>query len=138
MDRRVLRSSAGFTLIEIMVVVVILGILATLVASNVIGEPDKAREQSARSEIGAFADAVVRYRLAHTTVPESFEDLAGADGKPRYVDAQQLPPVDPWGTDYRFELREGEVYIASNGKDLLPDTGDDITTRNYKVRKRRG
>ena len=122
------RHERGFTLVEIMVVVVILGLLATLVAQNVIGNLFVASETKAKSDVGTIAAAIKTYQLRNAgAAPESIEELLKKDARGNaYLDAYSK---DPWGQDYQIR-RSGDgmnqVYVVSFGPDKREDTEDDI------------
>ncbi len=119
---------AGFTLIEVMVVVVILGILAALVVPRVLSRPDEARIVAARQDIGALGQALKLYRLDNQAYPTTEQGLQALVEKPTttpaapnwkpggYIDRL---PKDPWGNDYRYLSPgvRGEVDIFSLGRD---------------------
>lgn len=113
----------GFSLIEIMVVVVIMGILAALVVPNVMDRPDQARAIAARQDVASIQQALKLYRLDHgryPTVEQGLDILAGGpDGKSRYMDRV---PRDPWGTPYQYLNPgvRGEVDVFSLGADGKP------------------
>ncbi|HUH40048.1 MAG TPA: type II secretion system major pseudopilin GspG [Castellaniella sp.] len=112
----------GFSLIEIMVVVVIMGVLAALVVPNVMDRPDQARVIAARQDIGAIMQALKLYRLDHGRYPTSAQGLAAlAEGRgpgqsSRYMDHL---PNDPWGTPYQYLNPgvHGEIDVFSLGAD---------------------
>lgn len=128
-------AAAGFTLVEIMVVIVILGLLATLVVQNVVGASDTARIQTAKSNCVGIANNVRLYRTTKGRLPDSLEVLTSPDekGKPWYMENL---PKDPWDRDY--ELRPGNTpddwEIISLGPDGLAGTEDDISNRVQKDR----
>lgn len=115
----------GFSLIEIMVVVVIMGVLAALIVPNIMGRPDQARGVAARQDIGALMQALKLYRLDNGNYPNAELGLqalvarqtAGQpDSRRSYMD--QLPN-DPWGTPYQY-LNPGvnaEIDVFSLGAD---------------------
>src|SRR5690606_25519636 len=92
----------GFSLIEIMVVVVIMGVLAALVVPNVMDRPDQARSIAAKQDVGAIMQALKLYRLDHGRYPSVTEGLdvfVGKQGKgTRYMDRV---PNDPWNRPYQ-------------------------------------
>jgi general secretion pathway protein G len=118
----------GFTLIEIMVVVVILGILATLVVPKIMGRPDEARVVAAKQDIAAVMQALNLYRLDNSRYPTSEQGLQALVERPvveplpgNYKQGGYLSrvPVDPWGSKYQF-LNPGihaEIDILSFGAD---------------------
>ncbi|KEQ18070.1 type II secretion system major pseudopilin GspG [Endozoicomonas numazuensis] len=101
----------GFTLIEIMVVVVILGILAALVAPNILSRPDQAKVTVARSDIEAIAQALELYRLDNGHYPSTDQGLEALVKKPTLSPIPQRwnpegylkkKPMDPWGNPYLY------------------------------------
>lgn len=123
------RTEAGFTLVEIMVVIVILGLLATMVARNVIGAGDEARETKAKTDVRMIADSVGSYRAKNGKLPPDLQTLATKDERGR-SELMELPK-DPWGNDYL--LREGDTprdfEVLSLGPDGIENTDDDITSK---------
>jgi general secretion pathway protein G len=122
------RQNSGFTLIEIMVVVVILGILATLVVPKIMGRPDEARAVAARQDIASVMQALNLYRLDNSRYPSTEQGLQALVEQPT---SEPLPrnykqggylskvPVDPWGNKYQY-LSPGinsEVDVMSMGAD---------------------
>lgn len=122
------RWQRGFTLIEIMVVVVILGILAALVVPKVMGRPDEARIVAAKQDIQALAQALKLYRLDNQRYPTSAQGLLALVQRPSvaplapnwkpggYLDRL---PKDPWGHEYLYlnPGLHGEIDILSYGAD---------------------
>jgi len=125
-------AQAGFTLVEIMVVIVILGLLATMVAKNVIGASDEARDTKAMTDVRTIADAVRMFRTKNGKLPESLEAMATKDERGR-SELEELPK-DPWGNDYimREGDRGGEFEIISMGRDGQESTEDDISSKAKK------
>ncbi|QHM70222.1 type II secretion system major pseudopilin GspG [Mixta intestinalis] len=130
-------TQAGFTLLEIMVVIVILGILASLVVPNLMGNKDKADRQKAISDIIALESALDMYRLDNHRYPTNEQGLEALVVKPTvdpippsYPEGGYIRrlPKDPWGNAYR--LRQpgefGVVDILSAGADGEYGTDDDI------------
>ncbi|MFJ2989048.1 type II secretion system major pseudopilin GspG [Collimonas sp. NPDC087041] len=121
----------GFTLIEIMVVVVIMGILAALVVPKLMGRTDDARIQAARQDIGTLMQALKLYKLDNQRYPTTEQGLQALVTKPTsgpaangwktggYIDKL---PKDPWGNPYQFLSPgiKGEVDIFSYGADGQP------------------
>jgi len=125
-------SERGFTLVEIMVVIVILGLLATLVARNVMGASDEARETTAKMNCTMLADSIRSYYSKNGVLPETLDELWEKDEKGR----SELEPVgdDPWGTPY--ELLPGDTprdfEVISCGPDQQPETEDDISNKTNR------
>lgn len=121
----------GFTLIEVMVVVVILGILAAIVVPRIMDRPDEARITKVRSDIRALESALNLYRLDNFNYPSTDQGLRALverpSGQPEarnwraggYMDRL---PTDPWGNPYQYVNpgRQGDIDIYSFGADGRP------------------
>lgn len=122
------RQRNGFTLIEVMVVVAILAILASLIVPKVIGRPDEARVVAAKQDIATLMQALKLYRLDNNRYPTTEQGLAALVAAPSTapVPTNWKPggylerlPRDPWGNPYRYlnpGLR-GEIDVFSFGAD---------------------
>jgi general secretion pathway protein G len=121
----------GFTLLEVMVVVVILGILAALVVPKIIGRPDEARSIAARQDIASLMQALKLYRLDNQRYPSTEQGLQALVARP--ASAPLAPnwktggyverlPRDPWGNPYQYLNPgvRGELDVFSNGADGAP------------------
>ena len=118
----------GFTLIEIMVVVVILGILATIIVPKIMGRPDDARRTKASVDIKSVETALNMYRLDSGSYPSTEQGLEALINKPA---SGQIPrtwrtggylpklPRDPWGTEYLYLSPgvHGDYDLFSYGSD---------------------
>lgn len=124
-------TEGGFTLIEIMVVVVILGILAALVVPKIMSRPDEARIVAARQDISGIMQALKLYKLDNYRYPTTEQGLQALVSKPGtppvpanwkaggYLDKL---PRDPWGQPYQYLSPgvHGEVDVFSLGADGAP------------------
>ncbi|MDO8271879.1 MAG: type II secretion system major pseudopilin GspG [Gammaproteobacteria bacterium] len=118
----------GFTLLELMVVVVILGILAALVVPKIISRPDDARVMAARQDIASIMQALRLYKLDTQQYPSTEQGLQALIERPtgnpvpeNWKNGGYLErlPDDPWGTPYRFlnPGLYGEIDVFSLGAD---------------------
>lgn len=122
------RARAGFTLIELMVVIVILGMLVALVGPRLIGQTDKAKVQTARTQIANFAMALKLYKLEFGSYPKSGEGLKALveNGKENFLE-QDAVPDDPWGNPYLYTAPGSSGHdfeIVSYGEDGSPGGSD--------------
>lgn len=128
--RRALRGSAqkraGFTLVELMVVIVIIGLLATVVAINVLPSQDRAMVGKARADISVLEQAIETYRLDNLTFPDDLQALvappAGLARPERYRQGGYVRrlPEDPWGNPYQYRrpsTHGGQFDVFSLGAD---------------------
>ena len=122
---RRLQSNAGFTLIEIMVVVFILGLLVTLVAPNIIGKTDDARLVKAGADIKAIEQALHLYKLDTGRYPSGGDGIQALVGGNQVNPEGYLPksPVDPWGNPYVYNSDGQSFVVKSYGADGT-DGGD--------------
>jgi len=135
----------GFTLIEVMVVIVILGILAALVVPRVMNRPDEARTLKAKQDMRTLEGALNLYRLDNYDYPSTDQGLEALVQKPTtspeprhwkdggYIDRL---PKDPWGEAYQY-LRPGEhgdIDIYTLGADRQPGgDGNDADIGNWDL-----
>jgi general secretion pathway protein G len=111
-----LRRQRGMTLVEIMVVLVILGLIATAVVVAVVPKLAEARHDRAVLDISNIQQALDLYKIKKGTYPDT------ASGLKVLVDTQNLPtmPKDPWGNDYTYMNEGGKPNIISYGADGQP------------------
>ena len=106
--QRAVRGQAGFTLLEIMVVVAILGLLAAFIVPNVIGQGDKAKVDLAKANMTGIANALDFYKLDNKKYPTTEQGLQALVTKPEgasnWNPSGYLPklPEDPWGNEYVY------------------------------------
>ena len=131
----------GFTLLEIMVVIVILGVLAAMVVPNLIGNKDKADVQKVKSDIIALENALDMYKLDNSVYPTTDQGLEALVTEPSASPAPRnyredgyikRLPQDPWGNDYILNSpgEKGKIDVLSVGLDGEEGTDDDIGTWN--------
>lgn len=138
------RSQQGFTLIEVMVVIAIIGIMATLIVPQIMSKPDEARVIAAKQDINSIVQALKLYRLDIGRYPTTEQGLSALVAKPTsepiprnwkpsgYVDRL---PKDPWGFAYQYSNpgTRGEIDVFSLGADNKPGgTGFDADLGNWQ------
>lgn len=124
-----MNKQSGFSLIEIMVVVVILGILASIVVPKIMGRPDEARVIKAKQDVMSIENALDLYRLDNGFYPSTDQGLVALVEKPSSnpqpnnwkVYLKKLPK-DPWGRDYLYlnPGQHGEIDVFTLGADGQP------------------
>ncbi|HEX6376526.1 MAG TPA: type II secretion system major pseudopilin GspG [Allosphingosinicella sp.] len=110
------RNEKGFTLVELMVVIVIIGLLATVVIINVLPATDKAAATKAKADVATLEQGVEMYRLNKLRYPNAAEGLQAVSAE-GYI---KRLPKDPWGNPYLYAApgREGRAFdIYSHGAD---------------------
>lgn len=133
------KRNAGFTLLELLVVVVIIGLLASYVGPKYFAQIGKSEAAVAKAQITAFEKALDTYRIDVGRFPTSEEGLAGLLENPSANTKWNGPylkksiPVDPWGRPYRYlsPAKDKDFEIISYGKDgQAGGTGDDADISN--------
>jgi general secretion pathway protein G len=124
--RPILLVQRGFTLIELMVVVVIIGVLAAIIIPNVLDRTDDARKTAARTDITNIGAALKLYKLDNFRYPTSEQGLQALRAKPtagpvpsNWRSYMEKLPNDPWGNPYQYLSPglKGEVDVFSFGAD---------------------
>ena len=111
-------KQAGFTLIEIMVVVIIIGLLSAVILPNVLGQRDKASIIKAESDISQITNQLQLYRLdnfAYPSTSEGIQALVTNPGKSTWTGYLNSLPKDPWGNNYQYTFPGSN---NTNGFDL--------------------
>jgi general secretion pathway protein G len=134
------RNEQGFTFVEIMVVVIILGVLAAIVLPKFMGRTEEARVSAAESQVGVFATALDAYELDNGKYPTSEQGLGALLKEPTTPPVplrwkgpylQKASPKDPWGNDYIYRspgVQNTRSYdLLSYGPDGRDGGNDDIT-----------
>lgn len=128
------RNARGFTLIEVMVVIVILSVLAALIVPRIMSRPDEARAVAAKQDVAQVLQALKLYRLDNFRYPSTQQGLQALVVKPtlepvpqRWQSYLDKLPKDPWGNPYQYLSPgiKGEVDVFSLGADGKPG-GDGV------------
>ncbi|HZW16513.1 MAG TPA: type II secretion system major pseudopilin GspG [Brevundimonas sp.] len=137
------RKRSGFTLVELMVVIVIIGLLATVVAINVLPSQDRAMVGKARADISVLEQAIETYRLDNLAFPDDLQALtappAGLTRPERYRQGGYIRrlPEDPWGNPYLYRrpsAHGGQFDVFSLGADGREGgEGNDADVGNWQA-----
>lgn len=131
------KKERGFTLLEVMVVIVILGLLASMTIPSLMSNKNRADQQKALSDINALENALDMYRLDNGYYPTEVQGIAALVTKPTESPLPRIYPsdgyirrlpIDPWGSFYQMNNpgKYGQIDIFSMGPDRLAVTEDDI------------
>ncbi|MFN3522493.1 MAG: type II secretion system major pseudopilin GspG [Phenylobacterium sp.] len=136
-------AEAGFTLLELMVAIVILGLLATVVMINVLPSQDRAMKEKAKADVAVLEQAIESYRLDNFTFPTTDQGLGALTAPPaglaradRYREGGYIRrlPDDPWGNPYQYAYpgEHGRFDVYSYGADgRKGGEGDDADIGNW-------
>jgi len=140
-----MRRKRAFTLLELLVVLVILGLLAALIGPRVVGRLGRAKQQVARSQIALLESALDQFRLDVGRYPTTEEGLRALIEPPQEEEARQKwrgpylkkkkIPLDPWGRPYEYRCpgEHGEYDLWSYGADGKPGgTGENADVTNWE------
>ena len=133
-QRRSHRRAAGFTLVELMVVVSIIAILATTVGVYVLGAMDEGDQAKAKAEIRTLMTAVEMYRMTYKEYPATLDALISNPKGKKFLDQEKIP-LDPWNTPYVYSASGREFSIVSLGADKRQGgSGFDADISNSNLR----
>lgn len=140
-----MRSQSGFTLIEIMVVLIIIAGLAYIVGTNVIGRLDEARKEQTKIQIKQLESALKLFKIDNGFYPETQQGLEALVIPPSvgriphrysqegYLEGGKLP-LDQWGSEFIYigpdQTQDGSFEIISPGPDGIYPSDEDISNRN--------
>jgi general secretion pathway protein G len=147
MPKKIQLDRRGFTLIEIMIVIIILGILAVYIGPKIMGRPGQAKQVKAKVDIAALETALKLYKLDNGSYPATEQGLLALVEKPEtgnvpkkwrtegYLDKGRVPK-DPWGNDFVYLSPgvHGDFDIISYGADGVPGGEDeDKDVNNWEI-----
>ena len=135
----------AFTLIEVMVVLAIIGILASLIIPNLTGRADQARIIAAKQDLMSIDQAISLYKLDNASIPTNSQSLSSLVSKP---DIEPIPknwnrsgylkkiPIDPWGNDYIYNVTEDGydyeiISLGADGKIGGEGINADINSKDF-------
>ena len=120
----------GFTLVELLVVVAILGILGTIAIQNVTGHIAKTRITAAEAGVRAIQEACTTYYIQHKKLPTSLDQLV--EGDDPVLEGGEGALYDPWDNKYEMESKGKKIVVKSAGEDGEMGTEDDIRSDKKK------
>ncbi|MDT8390537.1 MAG: type II secretion system major pseudopilin GspG [Lentisphaeria bacterium] len=119
------RRTRRFSLLELMIVLLILGLLAALAVPNLMKKADKAKYKTGELQVKLLSNAIKDYYLDMDEYPDTLEDLVTDTGDTKwdgpYLDPPKIP-LDPWGEPFRYDFpgRHGQFDLSSLGADKSP------------------
>ena len=148
MVQKIKNDSRGFTLIELMVVVIILGILALYIGPKIMGEPEKAKRVKVRMDIASLETALKMYKLDNGVYPSTEQGLLSLVEMPEtgvvpknwrkggYIERNRVPK-DPWGNEFVYISPgvHGDFDLISYGLDGVPGGEDEggLDINNWEI-----
>jgi general secretion pathway protein G len=125
--------NAGFSLIELMVVIIIIGIIGSFAAVNLLGKTDEAKVAQAINDINVLANVIEQYYLEKNVLPDSLDEVASK------IRGESVP-LDPWGNDYIYEKKSRRKFdiicLGADGEEGgEQDVDKDITYLTLSKRR---
>lgn len=117
----IINNKRGFTLLEILIVVAIIGLIASLIVPNIVGRYEKSKEEIAKAQLEMLSSAIEAFRLDMGRYPNSLDELINSNEpnwRGPYLAKKQIPK-DPWGKDYQYKHpgEHGRYDLYSLGPD---------------------
>jgi type II secretion system protein G len=133
-ERTAVALRAGFTLMEILVAVAIIGILGTVAVTNIISNIEKAKGTAAKASVDNISNAVTQYYLSNKKYPSTLRDLIQERGDDEAIlKGGEGALEDPWGTEYKYEKKGARKFVViSAGPDTEFGTDDDVRSDTTK------
>ena len=123
-------AKRGFTLVELLVVVAILGILGTIAIQGMTGHIAKTRIKAAEAGVRSLLGACTTYDTQHRKLPSSLDQLI--EGDEPIIEGGEGALYDPWDNKYELETKGKKIIIKSAGEDGEMGTEDDVRSDNVK------
>ncbi len=129
----------GFTLVELIVVIAIIGVLATILVTKLAGKTDQAKIAAAKAQLSQIEGAVIEFQANCNRMPTSLDELVNKPGDcPNWQEGGYLKggkvPKDPWGHDYVFRPASGSdfeiICMGADGKESGSGVNQDISSKN--------
>ncbi len=131
--------NSGFTLVELMLVVIIIGTLVAMVMPRLAGRTEEAKRAAAKADINAnISSALDLYEIDHGTYPDNLDVLREKkDGKGPYL---KKSPIDPWGHPYKYVYpgTHSDYDLYSFGKDGVDNNGEGDDVANWEASDNKG
>ena len=133
-NKSALAMRAGFTLMEILVAVAIIGILGTVAVQSIVSNLERAKQTAAKESVDNISNAITSYYLQNKKYPNDLRDLIKDNGEDEPIlKGGEGALEDPWGTDYKLEKKGSRRFVViSAGPDTEFGSDDDIRSDTTK------